>query len=309
MKIRCLLALALLLLAPALLAEASMLDDDGILALVNREQKLSKTYVPEGLVKPDVKTRKKSQQERIFMRPEAALALETLFGAALQEMDYTLLAISGYRTYGEQQLLFNNKVAEVGSAAKARRTVAPAGASEHQLGLAMDVLCPDNSGLNKSFAASDEGIWLAENAHRFGFIVRYKEEWSEITGYAYEPWHIRYIGVPHATAVHALNVPLETYLSFAARLPEYVLTTAPSSVYIGVVGQALAGDETALAAICAAASEDEIIALCAPFLPHGESWEQAVWRERPTPTPVPTPRPSPAPYVETEDDVSFPGAA
>lgn len=67
-------------------------------------------------------------------------------------------------------------------------------------------------GLEEEFGDSPEGIWVAENAHRFGFIVRYKRGWEDITGYAYEPWHIRYVGVEHATAIAELNIPFEEYL-------------------------------------------------------------------------------------------------
>ena len=91
-------------------------------------------------INPDVPVNKKNQAEQIYMRPAAAKALEEMFAAAKEEKGYVLLAVSGYRSYGEQQLIFNNKVNAVGSKEAAQKKVAPAGASEHQLGLAQDVL-------------------------------------------------------------------------------------------------------------------------------------------------------------------------
>ena len=155
--------------------EADILSDSGILCLVNREKHLPKDYAPSDLVKPKVDTRKSSLQERIYMREEAAHALEDMFNAALTESALKLLAVSGYRSYGTQQVLFNQKAAAV-SAATASLTVAKPGESEHQLGLAMDVQCPDTLTLSSNFAQTEEGRWVEENAHRFGFIIRYKAE-------------------------------------------------------------------------------------------------------------------------------------
>ena len=146
------------------------------------------------------------------MRPVAAKALEELFAAA-QEEGVILYATSGYRSYSTQKAIYDRRVKERGKA-RTELTTAPPGCSEHQTGLAMDVEGEStrDSGLTKAFGESPEGIWLAENCYRFGFIIRYGEEWRKITGYSYEPWHIRYVGVEHSMAIKELNVPLETYL-------------------------------------------------------------------------------------------------
>lgn len=199
----------------ALLDIAPQLSMDGVLFLVNRDYKITSAYEPDDLILPDVSPSKSSVAHNIYMRAEAAHALEALFKAAKEEENFNLVAVSGYRSYGTQAALFSNKVAAVGSAAKAQRTVAPAGASEHQLGLAMDINSRERvktNGLNASFGTTAEGIWVAANAHRFGFIVRYQQGWEDITGYAYEPWHIRYVGVAHATAMYELDLPMETYI-------------------------------------------------------------------------------------------------
>ncbi|MDD6683728.1 MAG: M15 family metallopeptidase [Clostridiales bacterium] len=180
----------------------------GNLFLVNRDYALASDYVPNDLTRPDVQM----TSSNIKMRSEAAAALEEMFQAAKDEMGYTLVAVSGYRSYGQQSAIFERKVKNVGKKA-ALLLVAPPGCSEHQLGLAMDLGCKRNTSLTESFINTPEGAWVTENAHRFGYIIRYKEEWTEITGYSYEPWHVRYVGKEHAQRIHALDIPLEYYIA------------------------------------------------------------------------------------------------
>lgn len=247
------------LLASVLLfshAPAASFDDGGLLRLINRWEKLDKTYVPEELVLPEVDTNKESQRESIYMVPCAAAALEEMFSAAAED-GFTLLAVSGYRSYSTQSALFSNKVAAVGSRERAQKTVAPPGASEHQSGLAMDVVSTGFRYLNRNFLNTPEGKWVSEHCCQFGFIVRYKEGWTDVTGCNQEPWHIRYIGVEHATAVTALDIPYETYAAKARTLPEYVLTWGTSELFIGLVGDMIAGDETAARTLRQAEDLDE----------------------------------------------------
>ncbi|NLG58204.1 MAG: M15 family metallopeptidase [Clostridiales bacterium] len=281
----------------------AIMDLGGTLFLVNAQNRISKSYVPENLVKPDVQTRKQSLQENILMCEEAARALEEMFEAAFFEKGYTLYATSGYRSYGIQQLLFNAKVEEVGSKAKAQRRVAQPGTSEHQLGLAMDIQTPTQTNLNANFGDTEEGIWVAENAHRFGYIIRYQEEWKEITGIIFEPWHLRYVGVAHATALYGLNVPLEIYSDQARKLPEYVLTKGNHYLLEGLIGQMIAGDTPeALASLGQAETKEEEAAMRAAsiaFLPEDTSYDQAVWYA------YPTPRPTSAPRVDRDEETSL----
>ncbi|MBQ4073713.1 MAG: M15 family metallopeptidase [Clostridia bacterium] len=192
----------------------------GNLFLVNRDFPVSSDYVPQDLVKPDVAM----TASNIKMREEAAHALEDMFRAAKDEKGYNLVAISGYRSYGQQTSIFNRKVKNVGRKA-AMLLVAPPGTSEHQLGLAMDLGCKRNTSLTESFGKTEEGQWVAENCHRFGYIIRYKEEWTDITGYAFEPWHVRYVGVEHAARIHELDIPLEYYIA-QLREAQYALIAA-----------------------------------------------------------------------------------
>lgn len=204
-----LLSLFLLLLTLGESAVNGYVDEmnlGGNLYLVNREFAVSFDYEPDDLVLPNVKR----TGNTVMLRAEAANALEQLFAAA-KEQGHTLVAVSGYRSYRTQSNIFARKVNSVGKRA-AMLLVAPPGTSEHQLGLAMDIGCQGEMGLESSFGRTEEGKWVAQNCHRFGFIIRYKEEWTDITGYAYEPWHLRYIGEEHAQRVWEADIPLEYYI-------------------------------------------------------------------------------------------------
>ena len=178
----------------------------GNLFLVNKEYMIGVDYVPDDLVMPDVK----KSSSAVLMRKEAAQALEEMFAAAKEEK-ITLVAVSGYRSYQTQRAIYNRRRKAAGKA-HVERFVAVPGASEHQLGLAMDVSRSKTAGLKASFGKTKEGIWLAENCYRFGFILRYRQEWEDVTGYGYEPWHIRYVGKEHALRIRELDVPLEEYV-------------------------------------------------------------------------------------------------
>ncbi len=179
----------------------------GNLYLVNSAFRLSRDYVPPDLVRPAVRT----QGGGVSMRREAAAALEAMFSEA-KAAGHSLVAVSGYRSYDKQQTIYRRKIASTGSASKAGLLVASPGTSEHQLGLAMDLGRISSTNLNMAFGRSREGQWVRDNAHRFGFIVRYQAKWTPVTGIADEPWHIRYVGLPHAEEMARLDIPLEQYV-------------------------------------------------------------------------------------------------
>ncbi|MBR6985865.1 MAG: D-alanyl-D-alanine carboxypeptidase family protein [Ruminococcus sp.] len=126
--------------------------------------------------------------------------------AAAAEDGLNIYFTSGYRSYIAQQELYNNYVAQDGQAAAERYSARP-GHSEHQSGLAIDVNNPDDS-----FAGTPEAKWLEEHAHEYGFIIRYPEGKESITGYKYEPWHIRFVGIQTAAKIHNSGKCLEEYL-------------------------------------------------------------------------------------------------
>jgi D-alanyl-D-alanine carboxypeptidase len=119
----------------------------------------------------------------------------------------TLWICSGYRTYDEQETLFAQYASERGLD-EADSVSARPGHSEHQTGLCMDINSTDFS-----FGSTDEAAWLAENCADYGFIIRFPEGKESITGYEYEPWHIRYVGVEAAQEMKATGQCLEEYLN------------------------------------------------------------------------------------------------
>jgi len=187
-------------------------NPDSLLVLVNKERNLPADYVPDDLTVPAVPFSFSGDNPKKYMRQAAATALEELF-AASEEAGLELYAVSGYRSYATQKAIFENKAASRGEA-EANRTSARPGQSEHQTGLAMDVTCRQvNFGLETEFGTTPEGEWLAENAYKYGFIIRYEQGKEDITGYSYEPWHLRYLGKPTAADVFARGVTLEEYFA------------------------------------------------------------------------------------------------
>ena len=203
-----------LLSFPAFAERRYSIEDEGIFAetlLVNLENRLPYDFEPEDLIVPEVLRPKDKKERRVYLRPEAAKALEDLFAAAKEE-GYTLYAISGYRSYYEQRMLFEEKVELVGEK-RAMKIIAKQGSSEHQLGLVMDINGETTlkDGLVESFGESDEGKWVASNAYRFGFIIRYPKDKTDITGIQWEPWHLRYVGKKAAVEIYTLDTTLEEY--------------------------------------------------------------------------------------------------
>ena len=185
-------------------------DPTDTLILVNKYNRAP--AVPITLVKPDVPPTREALSENIYMQPVAAKALEELFAGA-KEDGLTLLATSGFRSYSTQKAIFERKLEKMSERA-ANASVAKPGYSEHQTGLAMDVEGESalGMGLVEDFAKTPEGKWLAEHCHEYGFIIRYPEGKTDITGYIYEPWHIRYVGKEAAAEIAALDVTFEEYI-------------------------------------------------------------------------------------------------
>jgi D-alanyl-D-alanine carboxypeptidase len=207
-KLVSVLAAGSMILSGALDEAAPQHDADGLLFLVNRQYRVSDAFTPEDLTEAQVPGQVRE------MRAEAAAALEEMYAACLEETGYQLISVSGYRSYSKQEKLYKAKLQRVnGKKELAEEYVAPPGASEHHLGLAMDIGQQSKPTLNEKFAETEGGIWSRENCWRFGFILRYGEEWEDITGYKYEPWHFRYVGKDLAKEIHDANVPFETWLT------------------------------------------------------------------------------------------------
>ncbi len=136
------------------------------------------------------------------LRAEASQAIVTMFDAITADTGLRLQSQSAYRSYNTQVSVYAGNVARFGQE-RADLVSARPGFSEHQTGLVMDISSvPAVCSLEVCFAGTPEGRWLAENAWRYGFLMRYPEGRTEITGYSFEPWHYRYIGTELAAEMH-----------------------------------------------------------------------------------------------------------
>ena len=186
-----------------------LLTTSDYIVLVNRENLLDESYIPEDLV-ADLSCRKVSY-DKIQLRQTAADALSVLFDAAKAD-GITLYAHSGYRSYRTQNTIYHNRLKKKNGVDDG--IVQYPGASEHQTGLAIDVINKSGIGknfTNDAFAPSKEGRWLAENCWDYGFILRYPEDKTGITGIKYESWHIRYVGVQVAQYMRDHDLCLEEF--------------------------------------------------------------------------------------------------
>ncbi|WP_455056710.1 M15 family metallopeptidase [Jutongia sp.] len=184
--------------------------EDSITVLVNREYRMSSDYIPADLVVPNVRFSFYGTFEKSYVRKVTADALEKLFAAA--ERDGVILkAVSGYRSYARQKEIYDRNVRSRGKSATDLVSAKP-GSSEHQNGLTIDVSSEAvDCALEESFGDTSDGKWLAKNCHNYGFIIRYPKDKTKITGYSYEPWHIRYVGKKLATYLYKKDLTLEEY--------------------------------------------------------------------------------------------------
>ena len=176
-------------------ADASLLT-----VVVNKKYKLPSDYVPSSLV----------YFEGYTIRSEAASHLRKLLDDA-SSRGAPMYLISGYRSYENQLNLYNNYVKIYGQQATDTFSARP-GHSEHQTGLAVDV-ASDECMLEGCFGNTKAGKWLKENASNYGFVIRYPDGKESVTGYKYEPWHIRYVGLFEANFLKASGLTLDELYS------------------------------------------------------------------------------------------------
>lgn len=156
-----------------------------------------------------------------LMRAEAATALEQMFAAGVAEGSGGLQVQNAYRSFATQTSVHTRLVAQLGQTA-ARAQSAQPGYSEHQTGLSLDIVgSPASCSIEACFGQTTQGVWLAANAWRYGYVLRYPADKTPITGYIYEPWHFRYVGVELATEMHETGVTtLEEFFGLPAA-PDY----------------------------------------------------------------------------------------
>lgn len=183
--------------------------------LVNIDHLLSSDYVPENLIITDNNENNFHNYKDASLKPMVSADIMPYFAAmqnaALDAGLRKIIVDSGYRSFEYQKVVFDKSVAEKGID-ETLRSVALPGSSEHQTGLAIDIAYMDNGVYIENTSDSDPEIkWLKENAYKFGFILRYPEEKEDVTGFKYEWWHYRFIGVEMATILYAENITLDEY--------------------------------------------------------------------------------------------------
>lgn len=177
-------------------------DPNDIHVLVNKTHALSSNYEPNDLTLV-------YQSQDVYLRQEAAQAYKE-FVLAAQQQGITVIPFSGYRSYSLQTRLYNNYLNRNGPVYTVSLSAYP-GRSEHQLGLAIDISDTWDDPLNASLGQRALGKFIKNEAYRYGFILRYPKDKTAITNYAYEPWHIRYVGKEMAKEIHDRQITLEEY--------------------------------------------------------------------------------------------------
>jgi D-alanyl-D-alanine carboxypeptidase len=183
-------------------------SNSSIWKLVSKTSPISIEYSPSDLIIPLVATRTDKSDSERSVRADINKALVDMFAAAATDGSELMIG-SGYRSGSLQKLYFDNLARSVGDET-ANQSIAYPGQSEHQTGLAVDISTVSRECyINNCFATTGGGIWLTDNSYKYGFTLRYPEGKEPVTGYRYEPWHFRYVGVNLATALHESGLTLD----------------------------------------------------------------------------------------------------
>ncbi len=187
---------------------SALLDGDHPLIPVNKQRALPSDYEPSDL---SPISSVQVTQPGIMLRHEALAQLQAM-DAAARGAGIDIIVASAYRSYQQQAQLYQYYVDQNGEAAANRFSAKP-GHSEHQLGATVDLTSASSSyQLTDGYGGTPEGKWVAQNAYRFGFVMSYPKGKEAITGYVYEPWHFRYVGIPAAAEIRAQGVTSHEYL-------------------------------------------------------------------------------------------------
>lgn len=199
----------------------STTDPTSIWFIANKHSPLPISYEPSDLTVLQVPLRLNASEMQMKIRKVAATDLTQLFTDA-KSSGLQLQFGSGYRSAAYQKVLYDGYVSSMGKA-EADRSSARPGHSEHQTGLTLDFTRIDaKCHLETCFADTNEGKWLAENAYKYGFILRYTSDKEQVTGYMFEPWHYRYVGRELAAEMHTTGVKtLEEFFDTGAA-PDYI---------------------------------------------------------------------------------------
>ena len=191
--------------SPSTVARSRSTTRASLWVVVNKLRPLN----PQDYAAPDLVRSPVPYVNAPTLRQEAADQIVAMFAAYTAETGNQMQAQSAYRSYGVQVNVYQGWVNSLGQEG-ADLTSARPGHSEHQTGLAMDISAvPASCALDQCFADTDQGKWLAANAYKWGFILRYPNGMTDITGYEFEPWHYRYVGVALATEMHDTGIQME----------------------------------------------------------------------------------------------------
>ena len=182
--------------------------------LINKENVLDKNYIPSNLIETDQNENNFHNFVNPTLKPMICKEIYPYFLKMQEDMKRLGLNIiidSGYRSYDYQQKIWDQNVATKGLE-ETKKFVAPPGGSEHQTGLAFDMAVIRNNqfidGITEDF---DEFKWMINHSYKYGFILRYPKGKESITGYNFEPWHFRFVGIRLAYIIHEFNITLEEY--------------------------------------------------------------------------------------------------
>jgi len=206
---------------PGEIAEVNALLPD--ILLVNRDNPIDRYYRPQNMI--DIARYVRSTGYSLYLEENAARAYINMVTSMAHDGITDIAAVSGFRDFDHQSRIHNNEVNRQSnhfSREEARRraamVVAAPGTSEHQTGLAVDVSSAEvGFSLTTRFETTRSFQWISQYAHNYGFIIRYPRDSTEITGVIFEPWHLRYVGVGHATRIFESGLTLEEYFDVYAQ--------------------------------------------------------------------------------------------
>jgi len=195
---------------PRTISAEIVTNPEDLTVLVNKYFAIPESYTPDLVLAESSKNQ--------YIKTDANDAWNLMRAACETDTGYVLYLCSGYRTFEAQAALYSKSIVDKGIAHACSRN-ALEGRSEHNLGLALDISTTDAGVISSGFAGTDAGMWVSEHCGEYGFILRYPEDKTSITGYVYEPWHYRYVGVDLAVTLYASGQTLEEYYGKVPAIP------------------------------------------------------------------------------------------
>lgn len=195
---------------PRTISAEIVTNPEDLTVLVNKYFAIPESYTPDLVLAESSKNQ--------YIKTEANDAWNLMRAACEADTGNVLYLCSGYRTFEAQAALYSKSIADKGIAHACSRN-ALEGRSEHNLGLALDISTADAGVISSGFADTAAGIWVGVHCHEYGFILRYPADKTSITGYVFEPWHYRYVGIDLAGTLYASGQTLEEYYGKVPAVP------------------------------------------------------------------------------------------